>query len=354
VLKQEFMRYSEFLKAVQERKISPVVTFLGEEAFLKDRALDTVLNRFLDSDSRAFNFRSLIAEEVKDTAFLDEASTMPMFGEWKVVYIKHASLLEKILGRIKEYLEEYIANPSQGTLLIFDLDRWEGSSKLKAILSKKTMVVEFNPLSEKEIPSWITGHLRSLNFQIETAAVQALTERLGTDLQKISAELEKLMLFRQSERKICLQDVETAVGYTPTAKIWDWTDALMDQNATRSVELLHDLLEQEEQPVYCIALLAKQYQKMILAKEMVIQKIPPATIAQKINKPVYYLQKYLAQLSRFRMVDLVKAIEILSFADRALKSGQAKEDRTILELVTLQLCNLKERAPAVFDVPLPI
>jgi DNA polymerase-3 subunit delta len=346
------VRYSEFLKAVQERKISPVVTFLGEETFLKDRALDTVLNRFLDQDSRSFNYRSLLGEEIKDTEFLDDAGTMPMFGEWKVIVIKHASALEKSMGRIKEYLEQYVQQPSPGTLLIFDLAKWEGSSKLKAILAKKTMVVEFQPLSEKEIPSWINGHLRTLDFQIEPGAIQAVAERLGTDLQKIAAELEKLMLFKQSERKITVKDVESIVGFTSMANIWQLSEALLDQDAGKAIQMIRELMDQEEPAVLIVTMLSKQYEKMILAKEMVMQKIPQATIAQKINKPVYFLQKYLTQLSLFRMSDLVKAIEILSFADRALKSGQAKEDRTILELVTIQLCNLKEPAPAIFDVPL--
>jgi DNA polymerase-3 subunit delta len=328
------------------------VTFLGEETFLKDRALDTVLNRFLDQDSRAFNYRSLMGEEIKDTGFLDDAGTMPMFGDWKVLYIQHASALEKGIGRIKEYLERYVEQPSPGTLLIFDLEKWEGSSKLKGILAKKTMVVEFQPLSEKEIPSWISAHLRGLNFQIEPAAIQALAERLGTDLQKISSELEKLMLFRQSERKISAKDVEQIVGFTPMANIWQLADALLDQDAGKAIQMIREIMDQEEPAVLVVAMLAKQYEKMILAKEMVIQKLPPATIAQKINKPVYYLQKYLAQLSRFRMNDLMKGLEILSFADRALKSGQAKQDRTILELMTVQLCNLKEPVPAIFDVPL--
>ena len=346
------MKYSEFLKAVQEGKISPVVTFLGDEHFLKERALRTVLNRFLDADSRAFNYRSFVGEEIKDTAFLDEASTMPMFGDWKILYIKNASALEKGLTRVKDYLEQYLDQPSAGTLLIFDFDKWEGSSKLKAMLTKKTIVVEFQPLSEKEIPSWVTAHLRGMNFQIESAAVQALTERLGTDLQKLTSELEKLMLLRQSEKKISLQDVENTVGYTPTAVIWNWTEAMMDQDAQKSVQLLRDLLEQEEAPIYLIAVLAKQYEKMVIAKEMVLQKLPVATIAQKINKPAFFMNKYLTQLSRFRMADLIKAVEVLSFADRALKSGIAKEERTIMEMTTLQLCNLKEPSPPVFDVPL--
>ncbi len=227
------MKYSEFLKAIQTRQIQPVLTFLGEESFLKDRALEAVLNRFLDAESRRFNFRSLYSEELKDTNFLDDASTLPMFGEWKVLYLKDAAVLEKSFARIKEYLEKYLEQPSANTILIFDVDAWEGRSKLKNILAKKTAIVEFNPLSEKEIPSWVSTHLRALHFQIDSAAVSSLTERLGSDLTKISGELEKLMLLRQSEKRITLEDVEATVGNTPTATVWQWTDALLDRSGFR-------------------------------------------------------------------------------------------------------------------------
>jgi DNA polymerase III subunit delta len=345
------MKYSEFLKSVQTRQIQPVLTFFGEEAFLKDRALEAVLTKFLEPENRAFNFRSLYSDELKDSEFLDDASTLPMFSDWKVMYLKDAAALEKSMARIKEYLEKYLEQPSANTILIFDVDAWEGRSKLKNILTKKTAVVEFNPLSEKEIPSWVNTHLRTLNFQMDPAAVLALTERLGSDLTKISGELEKLMLLRQKEKRISLEDVETTVGSTPTATVWQWTDALLDQNAERSIDTLNDLLERGEEPVYLIGLLAKQYEKMILTKEMVQQKMPNATIAQKINKPVYYLQNYLNQIARFRMNDLVKAIQVLSLADRALKTSQASE-QNILQLVALQLCNLKAAAKPVFDVPM--
>ncbi len=345
------MKYSEFLKAIQNRQIQPVLTFLGEESFLKGRALEAVLNRFLEPDSRAFNFRSLYAEELKDTTFLDDASTLPMFAEWKVLYLRDASALEKYMTRIKEYLEKYLDQPSANTIMIFDVDAWEGRSKLKNILSKKTAIVEFNPLSEKEMPSWINTHLRALNFQIDPEAVSALTERLGSDLTKISGELEKLMLMRHSEKRITLEDVETTVGNTPTATVWQWTEALLDQNAEKAIDMLNDLMERGEEPVYLIGLLARQYEKVILTKEMVQQKMPQAAIAQKINKPVYYLQSYLNQISRFTMNDLVKAFVVLRSADRALKTSLAS-DQNILQVITIQLCNLKASVKPVFDVPM--
>jgi DNA polymerase-3 subunit delta len=276
-----------------------------------------------------------------------------MFGEWKVLYLKGASALEKSFARLKDYLEQYLKNPSSSTLLIFDIEGWEGRSKLKPLLTKTTNVVEFNPLSEKEIPSWIASHLRTLKFQIDQAAVQVLTERLGTDLQKIASELEKLMLLRQSEKRITAEDVESTVGYSPSGNIWKWGDTFLQQDVEKAIDLLNDLLETGEAPVYLVGMLAKQYEKMILAKEMVAQRIPQATIAQKINKPVYYLQPYLNQLSTFQMKDLVKAIRILAYADRALKSGQAT-DQTILHLTTLQLCKLKEPVAPVFEVPLQL
>jgi DNA polymerase-3 subunit delta len=345
------MKYSEFLKAIQNKSIPPVITLLGEEAFLKDRAMDAVISRFLDADSKQYNYRSFTGDELKDSTFLEDASTLPMFSDWKIVHIKGAAALDKSLTKMKDYLERYLESPSPNTLLIFDVDQWEGRSKLKAILEKKTTVVEFNPLSEKELPSWINSHLRTLNFQIDSGAIQSLIERTGNDLQRIAAELEKLMLLRNAEKKIKEEDVATMVGHSPTATVWQWTEAILDQNAEPAIQYLNDLLENGEEPIKCVAILGKQYEKMILTKEMVQQKVPEATISKKIGKPVYYLRGYLNQLSRYTMQDLIKAVSILSTADKALKTSQAK-DETVLQLMTIQLCNLKLPPQPIFDVPL--
>lgn len=345
------MKYSDFLKAVQSRALKPVTTFLGEEAFLKDRALDAVLTRFPDDESRRYNFRCLVGEEIKDSSFLEDAGTLPMFSEMKVIYIRNAEALDKSLGKFKESMERYLQNPSPETLLIFDVDKWEGRSKLKGVLASRSDIVEFNPLSERELPAWITSHLRTLNFQIDSMAIQALVDRTGVDLQKIASELDKLMLLCQSQKRIGAADVEKMVGYSPVATVWQWTDAIMDQKVEKAIDLLNDLLLLGEEPIKCVGILAKQYEKMILTKEMVQQKVPEATIAQKIGKPAYYLRPYLNQISRYSMEDLVKAMNILSATDRALKSSQAL-DQTVLHLMTMQLCRLKTPAEPVFDVPL--
>ncbi len=345
------MKYSEFLKAVQSKNIPPVITLLGEEVFLKDRAMDAVLARFMDADSKQYNYRSFTGDELKDNTFLEDASTLPMFSDWKIVHIKGAAALDKSLNKVKDYLERYLDSPSPNTLLIFDVNQWEGRSKLKAILEKKTTIVEFTPLSEKELPSWINSHLRTLNFQIDSGAAQALIERTGNDLQRIAGELEKLMLLRSAEKRIKEEDVAIMVGHSPIATVWQWTEAILDQNAEPAIQYLNDLLENGEEPIKCVAILGKQYEKMILTKEMVQQKVPEATISKKIGKPVYYLRGYLNQLSRYTIQDLVKAVAILSTADKALKTSQAK-DETVLQLMTIQLCNLKLPPQPIFDVPL--
>lgn len=345
------MKYSEFLKSIQSKTIQPVITFLGEEYFLKGQALDTVIGKFLDAQSRRYNYRSYSGEELKDSSFLEEAGTVPMFAETKIIYVKNAAVMDKNLGRFKDSLQRYLERPSPETILIFDLDKWEGRSKLKAVLAPHSAIVEFNPLSERELPSWITTHLKTLNFQIDPAALQALTERTGVDLQKVASELEKLMLLKNQEKRIALEDVEKSVGQYPIATIWEWTDAIMDQKAHHAVELLNSLLELGEEPIKCVGILAKQYEKMILTKELVSQRVAEAVIAQKIGKPAYYLRPYLNQLSKFSMDDLLRAIWILSTTDKALKSSQAHGE-TVLHIMTVQLCSLKSVTKPVFDVPL--
>src|SRR5262245_2789154 len=110
------MKYSEFLKTLQSRSFQPVLTFLGEELFLKERALEALLKSVLDEDSRRYNYRSFVGDELKDSSFLEEASTLPMFSDLKVLYIKNAAALDKNIGRFKESLERYLQQPSPETL----------------------------------------------------------------------------------------------------------------------------------------------------------------------------------------------------------------------------------------------
>jgi DNA polymerase III delta subunit len=96
------MKYSEFLKSVQAQKIAPVITFLGEETFLKERAMEAVKNSVLSGEDGSLNYRTLYGEDLKDVSFLEDANTLPMFSELKILYVKNAIALEKSWNRMKD------------------------------------------------------------------------------------------------------------------------------------------------------------------------------------------------------------------------------------------------------------
>ena len=61
-------------------------------------------------------------------------------------------------------------------------------------LNKKCVVFTSNKLYENEIPKWILEYTNEQGFQIDNSAIIILAEHLGSDLSKITNELNKIML----------------------------------------------------------------------------------------------------------------------------------------------------------------
>ena len=61
-------------------------------------------------------------------------------------------------------------------------------------IAKSGLIYESKKLYENQVSDWIRRVLSGKKYQIELKAAQMLVEFLGTDLSKISNELDKLML----------------------------------------------------------------------------------------------------------------------------------------------------------------
>ena len=56
-----------------------------------------------------------------------------------------------------------------------------------------------------------------------------LVDRVGFDTRQLFNELDKLMLYKGTERQISVADVDAIVSATGEAVIWDFTDAVAER-----------------------------------------------------------------------------------------------------------------------------
>ena len=76
------------------------------------------------------------------------------------------------------------------------------------IVKKQGVLFESNKLYDNQVPEWINGQLTKRGYTIRPKAALMLAEFLGTDLSKISNEIEKLAINLPQGTEITDEDIE--------------------------------------------------------------------------------------------------------------------------------------------------
>ena len=94
-------------------KIFPAYLFLGEEDFLKEDAVEKLISRYLNSQTKDLNYNVYYAKDknfnVKE--MLDTLNTEPFLSKKRLVVLHHADSLS---ASDKESVLFYLQNPIPG------------------------------------------------------------------------------------------------------------------------------------------------------------------------------------------------------------------------------------------------
>ena len=112
-------------------------------------------------------------------------------------------------------------------------------------LMQKAVVVDCDPLQDRQIPAWIGQEAASLGISVREDAVQALKESAGS-LYALRRELEKLAAYVPAGRAVTVEDVQALRGTEPGASVFDLTMAIGAGARGRALTILARNLEAGE------------------------------------------------------------------------------------------------------------
>jgi DNA polymerase-3 subunit delta len=98
----------------------------------------------------------------------------------------------------------------------------------------------------------------------------------------------------------------------------------------------HALDADGEPPLRLLAMMARQYRLLILAKAMQAQGTKSADIARELDVPEWTAPKLLAQAGRHTFAALERAMECILAADEAIKTGKMG-DREAMDVLLAEL-----------------
>ena len=317
------------LNMIRNGKLKPVYFLYGNDYYLKDTAIQSIRKSLTDRgasyDYDFFNAAELDATELQNLLF-----GTTLFQSQKCTVINN---VKGLLPSARKIMNNYLQNPEPSNILILTAEEIEGRNAFyKRIQSASTTMMVNSPF-ENEVPGWIRQYTAKLNRSIDVAAINELIRYVGSDLGKLSNELDKVHIFLPEDQNITLEDIRKVSGYSKTYSIDQLLDAVGQKNKSSAVMICKNLLENGISDVYLVIALYQYVWKLILLKDQRLITSPDLSKHVRVYRPKQ-LDQLKAVASRFTMPQLKNAVSALVSTDRRIKTSSC--DPTSNFMMTLE------------------
>ncbi|MCI0410733.1 MAG: DNA polymerase III subunit delta [Acidobacteria bacterium] len=327
---REAVRDQTLAEQIAKGQAALIYCLYGEDDYRREQALKQLLDALLPEDSRALNLDQIRPGEAETGSILGSARTPPFLSARRVVLVRGADALSRPQ---QEEVLAYLDDPSPTTCLVLNGTRLDLRTRFAAALQKKGMVLRFDRLEGSSMKDSLQRAAWSRGKQISPEAIELLIALAGDDLRQLISGVEKATLFVGEREEIGPRDIEALIGETRARSIFQLTDAVGARNLEVALRCLASLLENGEEPLPILGMLARQIRLLFQAKTLHERGATSSEMARTLGlppRPVAVLAEQGASLSWQRLAD---AHQCLYRADLAIKTGRAGAPAVLRRLV---------------------
>ncbi len=227
--------YDDILRDLKAKKVAPVYYLMGDEDYFIDKLSDAIVEAVLTDDEKDFNLDILYGAEAEMDKVIELAHAYPMMAEKRVVLVREAQAMRSIEG-----LETYLAHLTPTTVLIFchkhgKLDTRKAAAKA---IQQVGVIYESKRLYDNQVASFISQYLHKHNVDVEPQAIQMLASHVGSDLSRLTTEMDKLLLALNGGRVVGASLVEEQTGVSKDFNDFELQSALAQRNIFRANQIV--------------------------------------------------------------------------------------------------------------------
>ncbi len=340
----------EVLKDIKAKKYAPIYVLHGDESFYIDQIADAFENQVLTESEKSFNQFVLFGKDQTMGSVISYARRYPMMAEKQVIIVKEASFLEA-LAKGKEAKgsedmkawEDYCARPTDSTLLVFTIKGLlNEKAKILTLLDKTGVVVYSKKVKDGQVSAWLKDYLAQHKLGIQVASLELMVSYVGTDLQRMSHEADKLIVNCPAGTEVGPEEVEKFVGISREYNVFEYQAALMQRNVAKAQKIafyLADNTKQNPLPIL-LATLFGTFCKVLIAHDL--GSVSDNELAKEIGVSPYYVGDYVTARRNYPIAKVVRMLESIKNADLKFKGilGAAESDRDILMDLSFELLHL--------------
>lgn len=230
--------HKDIIDKVRAGSFAPVYLFMGDESYYIDKLSEFIAANAIKEEERDFNQQVIYCtRETSVASIINAARRYPMMAERQLVIVKEVQNLLKF-----EELAAYVENPVKTTVLVIcykngSVDR---RKKIVASIEKCGIVFESKKLRDNMLPQFIGDYVRRKGITIENQACMMLVEYIGSDLNRLSSELDKLILsLPPGFKQITAALVEKNIGISKEFNNWELRTAIVNKDVLKANRIIN-------------------------------------------------------------------------------------------------------------------
>lgn len=308
-----------------------IYVLYGPEEFLINEEIKKIKN---DNNIDDYNVSYYNLENIDIKDIIDDALMISLFQDKKMIVVENTYIftgIKKEKNQSIDYLEKYLDNINDDTILIFKVinEKLDSRKKIITKLNKVALVREFNNISINE-----TVKKMFEPYNIGNIEINHFLNRVGNDLYIIDNEVKKIKGYKDNDLNITKQDIDILTVKSIDTDIFHLIDNIILNKKDEALESYHEMIKQGEEPIKLIVMLANQFRLIYQVKELYKRGYREYDIANILEQKPYPIKKASEKMHKYSSEELLNYLVRLADLDINIKTG--KIDKNLgLELFIL-------------------
>lgn len=255
---------------------------------------------------------------------INEASTIGMFSLNKFIIINMDSYFKdkKDIPNIN-LLENYFDSYNSNSYLVFVCNSDSIDSRKKIVnLIKKYGIVKKLEVNDNYLNDYVNNYLKDNGYKINNGDVVYFINRVGNNINNVTNELDKLMLYKINDKIINRNDIDLLTVENIDDSIYDLVNCILKNDNEKAIKLYNNFIDNGMDVNQIVAIIAAQIRLLYQVKRLYNSGKSNDEIAKILEfKSVYRVNYLLNDSYYYSESDLVKYLSKLADIDNAIKTS---------------------------------
>lgn len=255
---------------------------------------------------------------------INEASTIGMFSLNKFIIINMDSYFKdkKDIPNIN-LLENYFDSYNSNSYLVFVCNSDSIDSRKKIVnLIKKYGIVKKLEVNDNYLNDYVNNFLKDNGYKINNGDVVYFINRVGNNINNVTNELDKLMLYKINDKIINRNDIDLLTVENIDDSIYDLVNCILKNDNEKAIKLYNNFINNGMDVNQIVAIIAAQIRLLYQVKRLYNSGKSNDEIAKILEfKSVYRVKYLLSDSYYYSESDLVKYLSKLADIDNAIKTS---------------------------------